>query len=141
MIIVLSCGIISNFNQLRKGFRIVGSASKMGAKYPVRAFRLGDKWTMQQLNDYIPDVKSMLEYKGNIDVVDVTPINQAKKLWPDWYQKRVVEGKKKDRWYIKRDLYDWWLREITNKTKEGHRYFAIMTLAIYAKNVIFHLMS
>ena len=50
---------------------------------------------MQQLNDYIPDVKSMLEYKGNIDVVDVTPINQAKKLWPDWYQKRIVEGKKR----------------------------------------------
>lgn len=121
------------FQPITQGFRIVGSASKMGAKYPVRAFRLGDKWTMQQLNDYIPDVKSMLEYKGNIDVVDVTPINQAKKLWPDWYQKRVVEGKKKDRWYIKRDLYDWWLREITNKTKEGHRYFAIMTLAIYAK--------
>lgn len=121
------------FQPITQGFRIVGSASKMGSKYPVRAFRLGDKWTMQQLNDYIPDVKSMLEYKGNIDVVDVTPINQAKKLWPDWYQKRVVEGKKKDRWYIKRDLYDWWLREITNKTKEGHRYFGIMTLAIYAK--------
>ena len=83
------------FQPITQGFRIVGSASKMGAKYPVRAFRLGDKWTMQQLNDYIPDVKSMLEYKGNIDVVDVTPINQAKKLWPDWYQKRVVEGKKK----------------------------------------------
>ena len=121
------------FQPITQGFRIVGSASKMGEKYPVRAFRLGDKWTMQQLNDYIPDVKSMLEYKGNIDVVDVTPIEQAKELWPDWYQKRVIEGKKKDRWYIKRDLYDWWLREITNKIKEGHRYFGIMTLAIYAK--------
>ena len=76
----------------------------MGEKYPVRAFRLGSKWTIQQLNDYIPDVKSMLEYKGNIDVVDVTQSEQAKELWPDWYQKRVIDGKKKDRWYIKRDV-------------------------------------
>lgn len=121
------------FQPITQGFRIVGSASKMGAKYPVRAFRFGEKWTMQQLNDYIPDVKSMREFKGNIDFEDVTPIEQAKELWPAWYQTRIVEGKQKNRWYVKRALYDWWLREITKKIKEGHRYFGIMTLAVYAK--------
>lgn len=121
------------FQPITQGFRIVGSASKMGSKYPVRAFRFGESWTIQELNDYIPNVKSMLPYKGNIDIVDVTPINEAKKIWPEWYQKRIVEGKKKDRWYVKRSLYDWWLSEISTKIKEGHRYFGIMTLAIYAK--------
>ena len=44
---------------------------------------------------------------GNIDVVDVTPINRAKKFGLIGIKKRVVEGReKKDRWYIKRDLYD-----------------------------------
>lgn len=121
------------FQPITQGFRIVGSASKMGAKYPVRAFKFGSKWSIEELNDYIPDVKSMISYKGNISFNDVTPIEQAKELWPEWYQKRIIEGKKKDRWYIKRALYDWWLREITLKIKEGHRYFGIMTLAIYAK--------
>lgn len=121
------------FQPLTQGFRIVGSASKMGKKYPVRAFKFGEKWTIKKLNDYIPDVKSMREYKGNIDFEDVTPIEQAKKLWPEWYETRIVQGKKKGRWYIKRALYDWWYREIRKKIKEGHRYFGIMTLAVYAK--------
>lgn len=121
------------FQPITQGFRIVGSASKMGEKYPVRAFRFGKKWTIQELNDYIPNVKSMREYKGNVDFEDVTPMDQAKKLWPDWYEKRIVQGQKKGRWYIKHALYDWWLNEIAMKIKEGHRYFGIMTLAIYAK--------
>lgn len=28
----------------------------------------------------------MREFKGNIDIQDVTPIEQAKELWPDWYE-------------------------------------------------------
>lgn len=121
------------FQPITQGFRIVGSASKMGLKYPVRAFKFGEKWTIQELNDNIPDVKSMREFKGNIDIQDVTPIEQAKELWPDWYERRIKKGQKKGRWYIKRALYDWWLREIENKIKEGHRYFGIMTLSVYAK--------
>lgn len=121
------------FQPITQGFRIVGSASKMGLKYPVRAFKFGKKWTIQELNDNIPDIKSMREFKGNIDIQDVTPIEQAKELWPDWYERRIKKGQKKGRWYIKRALYDWWLREIENKMKEGHRYFGIMTLSVYAK--------
>ena len=105
----------------------------MGLKYPVRAFKFGEKWTIQELNDNIPNVKYMREFKGNIDIQDVTPIEQAKELWPDWYERRIKKGQKKGRWYIKRALYDWWLREIENKIKEGHSYFGIMTLSVYAK--------
>lgn len=34
---------------------------------------------------------------------------------------------------MKRDLYDWWLRRISDEIKVGHRFYGIMTLAIYAK--------
>ena len=35
------------------------------------------------------------------------------------------------RWTDKRDLYDWWKRKIKESASFGHRYFAIMALAIY----------
>lgn len=38
----------------------------------------------------------MREFKGNIDIQDVTPIEQAKELWPDWYERRIKKGQKKD---------------------------------------------
>ena len=34
---------------------------------------------------------------------------------------------------MKRDLYDWWLHRIADEIRVGHRFYGIMTLAIYAK--------
>ena len=43
-----------------------------------------------------------------------------------------MEGDKRaKKWDIKRDLYDWWLRQ-SYKVKGGHRYFYLMCIAIYA---------
>ena len=33
----------------------------------------------------------------------------------------------------KRQLYDWWLHRIADEIRVGHRFYGIMTLAIYAK--------
>ena len=38
-----------------QGFRVVGSGSKLGREYPVRAFRLGGPVELARLLDYIPD--------------------------------------------------------------------------------------
>ena len=35
-------------------------------------------------------------------------------------------------WICKRDLYDWWLRRI-REVQQGHRYWSVFVLAIYAK--------
>ena len=65
-----------------QGFRVVGSGSKLGREYPVRAFRLGGPVELVRLLDYIPD---------------------------------------------------WWLHRIADEIRVGHRFYGIMTLAIYAK--------
>lgn len=62
-----------------------------------------------------------------------TPIERAKKLWPEWYQARIVEGKAPGRWTCKRDLYDWWLGEVETKATDHHRYWCLNVLAAYAK--------
>ena len=44
----------------------------------------------------------------------------------------IVQGKKgAKKWDIKRDLYDWWLRQ-SGDVKGGHRYFYLMCMVIYA---------
>lgn len=65
---------------------------------------------------------------------DKLSLNKAKELYPDWYERRIVRGERKGRWHIKRDLYDWWLRRLKagDEVKEGHRYFCMMALAMYA---------
>ena len=62
-----------------------------------------------------------------------TPIERAKKLWPEWYQARIVEGKAPGRWTCKRDLYDWWLGEVETKATDHHRYWCLNVLAAYAR--------
>lgn len=117
-----------------QGFRMVGSASKMGKRYPVRAYRVGERTTIKALTNCFPKgLKEWDPYRINLANAVTTPIEQAKELWPDWHERRIVKGQKKGRWYIKRALYDWWYKRLQgNEIKVGHRYFAIMTLAIYA---------
>lgn len=60
----------------------------------------------------------------------------AWEAYPEWYQRVVVEKKKRlKKWDIKGKqgyaLYDWWMRQISG-IKGGHRYYFLMCLAIYA---------
>ena len=38
-----------------QGFRVVGSGSKLGREYPVAAYRLGGRVTIEELLEFIPD--------------------------------------------------------------------------------------
>ena len=58
---------------------------------------------------------------------------EAKEKYPDWYERRIVKKERRGRWTVKRDLYDWWLHRIGDEIRVGHRFYGIMTLAIYAK--------
>ena len=60
-------------------------------------------------------------------------LKQARELWPEWYERRIILGHQPNRWYIKRDLYDWWKKQVPIYATVGHRYFCMMALAIYAK--------
>lgn len=62
-----------------------------------------------------------------------TTLKQARELWPEWYERRIEQGHSKNRWYIKRDLYDWWKQKIMTEAHVGHRYFCLMALAVYAQ--------
>ena len=119
------------FQGIFQGFRMPGSQSKLGKRYPVVAFRVGEKTMIETLNRYVDDQYHMTdaeEYR--------MPLEEAKVKYPEWYQKRVVEGdRSRKKWDIKGKqgyaLYDWWLNHV-NEIKGGHRYFFLMCMAIYA---------
>lgn len=115
-----------------QGFRMVGSPSKLGKEYRVNAYLVGNKVDLDYLYSFLSDenkkkIGQLKNYKkGKIS------IEEAQVLYPDWYQRKIIDGKR-GRWNIKKDLYEWWKRKIMSEIKVGHRYYAVMALSIYAK--------
>lgn len=60
-------------------------------------------------------------------------IAEAKEMWPDWYQHRVVEKQKPGHWHCNEALYNWWLNIIKSEAREGIRRKCIRVLAAYAQ--------
>lgn len=115
------------YESLFQGFRMVGTITKNGGR--CRAFKVGDKVDIEYLNKYVPEeyqVKSIV-YQSKL------PLKKAQELYPEWYEKRVVNKQPKGTWVCKKDLYDWWIRMLKDGASEGHRYWCIMTLCTYAK--------
>lgn len=127
------------FESVTQGFRAVGSICKDG-KSRVRAFRTGDKVSVEYLNSFVyEDAKiKNFAYKSN------RTLSQAKEEFPDWYERRIVQERPRGTWTCNEGLYEWWLKKIkegenkfpqqkTLGSQPGHRYFSVMALAIYAQ--------
>lgn len=113
-----------------QGFRMVGSQTKLGKRYPVKAFLTGKKVTVEYLNGFLMDsskVVTNFNYKSDL------PLAQAKEKYPEWYERRIVNKENKGRWHVHRALYDWWLKKIKGGgASVGHRYSCLSVLAAYA---------
>lgn len=114
------------YESLFQGFRAIGSITKTGTR--VKAFKIGEKTTVEYLNQCVP-----LEKQANIHLRNISqlPIDIAREQYPEWYEKRIIKGEKKGSWTNNKALYNWWLRR-AGEVEEGHRYWYIMTLATYA---------
>lgn len=113
---------------LFQGFRMVGGVTKSGSR--VRAFETGEKVDIEYLNDFCMYEKSRVKeytYKSKLT------LKQAEEKFPEWYEKRIIQKKPKGTWTCKKDLYNWWLNRLQEEISEGHRYYGMMCLSIYAK--------
>ena len=116
-----------------QGFRVVGTGTKLGKDYPVVAYRYGGAVELEKLLDYIPASNGERQRLQTLMRKSRLSLAEAKEKYPDWYERRIVQKERRGRWTVKRDLYDWWLRRIGDEIRVGHRFYGIMTLAIYAK--------
>lgn len=123
------------FQGIFQGFRMPGTQSKLGKRYPVVAFRTGNKTTIQTLNGYVESQYRLTEWNEYR-----LPLEEAKEKYPEWYQKVIVNGdKKKKKWDIAGKvngdnplaLYDWWLDQVRSGAFDGNRYNCIATLMTY----------
>ena len=124
------------YQGINQGFRVIGGKTKIEG-VTVRAFRVNshpfslDQLCQYVLPEYRVDEKKLFKERR-------MTLEQAKKKYPEWYQKVVEEGggrdpdRKRGHWTCKRDLYDWWKRQIETGATYHHRYFNVMCLAIYA---------
>ena len=130
------------YESLFQGFRMVGGVTKRLDERTI-CFRVGEKVRVDYMNSFLPQQplskkeKDIKEWKANFIPTtykyDSTySLEEAKKLYPEWYERRVVRRQKSKTWTNKVDLYNWWLREIKAKGTEGHRYYCLMMLVIYA---------
>lgn len=115
------------YESLFQGFRVVGTITKSGGR--CSAFRVGDKVTVEYLNDFVPVDYRVIDFTYKSDL----RLSEAKDKYPEWYQRRIVEKRPKQTWVCKRALYDWWIRKMCEGAEQGHRYWCVMTLATYAK--------
>lgn len=114
-----------------QAFRLVGSKSK-DKQRKVRCFQTGGRLTIDDLNEF-GDAQKGKPYKlealqGN----SRHTLEDAKELYPEWYEKRVVQGIRPGGWKCHRGLYDWWLDKAP-EIQVGHRYHYLMCLAAYAQ--------
>ena len=115
------------YESLFQGFRMVGGITKSGSR--TRAFDIGEKITIEYLNNFVADEYKVLDYRYKNDLT----LEEAAKKYPLWYEKRIVQKQPKGKWHCKKDLFYWWIRKIKSGAKVGHRYYCIMCLSIYAK--------
>lgn len=123
-----------------QGFRIPGTKTKFGRD--IVAFHDPDvpMYTLDKLNESVGSWGLKDDELGVLK--DRYPHNpghvrkeEAKKLWPEWYNSRIIEKKRIGKsWSVNRALYDWWLAKLKDgeEVEVHHRYWCILTLVVYA---------
>lgn len=117
-----------------QGYRMVGSPSKLGRDYLVRAFATGDRVTLDYMMEFvIPTNGDLQRVQEAYEGVSTLTLEEAKRLYPEWYDRRIVRKEPRGQWHIKPALYYWWLERLRNEIREGHRYNGVLALAVYAQ--------
>ena len=123
-----------------QGFRLPGTLTKFGSVITAWESLGRSAYSIEELNSVLLGSYALTE--DEINAIKGYPYNpnritleEAKRRYPEWYQNRVVEKKRVGKtWKVKRAVYDWWLRRLKDghPNLEGHRYWSIMALFIYA---------
>ena len=121
---------------INQGYRLVGSRTKIGtfkgAEYRVQGWKTGDRIDFNYLDSFLSTENQLASIYKRF-TKGKTPLNKAKMLWPDWYQRVIINGEKSSgEWTCKEDLYYWWLRKIQKEGIVGNRYNCMRLMCAYA---------
>lgn len=116
------------YESINQPFRCVGSCTK-GNSYAM-AFRTGEKITIEYLNHFLPEELQLDSvYKSKCTLA------QAKELYPEWYKRRIEQGKDRAHWNRYQPIYYNWIEKILDRKKGavvGKRYHCLENLCSLA---------
>lgn len=125
------------YQGITQGFRNIGSQTKLGDECRVKAFWVGqgERVTLEYLNEFLvlssgTDKRIKLsDFRRDGSI----PLDQAKELYPKWYEDRILKKKKHGSWVANEALYEWWKKKIEDEIVVGHRYHSVIALVAYAE--------
>ncbi len=114
------------YEGITQPFRCVGTTGKEPGVVAM-AFRIGGKMTLEQFNSFLP--KQM-----QIDKIYHSELRlaQAKELYPEWYQQRVIEKQPRGTWKRQAGIYFNWIDKVIAGGRVGHRYHCLENLCALA---------
>lgn len=113
------------YESIFQAFRMVGTRTKKDDV--VRAYRTGERVSIDYMNHFVePKNHIVTAYKSKLSKCE------ARAKFPEWYEKRIVNGQPRGRWTCDKAVYEWWYSKILNGATVGHRYYCLMMLCIYA---------
>jgi len=113
------------YESLNQPFRCVGSRTKKNSY--AMAFLIGEHTTIEKLNKVLPQDKQIeVCYKSKCTLVE------AKEKYPQWYQRRIIEGKGKGHFIRQEGIYYNWIEKIKEGAEVSHRYFCLENLCSLA---------
>lgn len=133
-----------------QGFRMVGSATKLNGDignpkikqpYVAECFShdATPPATIPYLLSFVPKLLGKKDMDGLAALRELTqearkktPIARAKELWPEWYERCVVNDEPRGGWTYGRAGYDRVLSVIRDQASVDHRYWCIFYLAVMA---------
>lgn len=111
-----------------QGFRMPGTVTKNGGR--ARAFLTGERISIEELMSYTAALQEIQRPKTKKK--RTVSLREAMELFPEWYDRRIVNHETRRRWNTGRAVYDWWLRRIREDVTVGHRYYCVLMLSIFA---------
>ena len=138
------------YQGIYQGFRMVGTATKLNGDignpklkqpYMVEAFSHDStpRATISYLLSFLPQLKGMEDMDDLVAVSELsraarkrTPLREAKELWPEWYERRVVRGDPRRGFLFPRSAYEHCLEVIESQVSVSHRYWCVFYLAVMA---------
>lgn len=115
------------YESVAQGFRIVGTRAKEENVY-VMAFEVGPKVSIEYMNSFIwnDENKILNYYKSKMS------LEEAKKRYPEWYQRRIEGQEKKNHFKRNPAIYHNWIKKIMTGATVGHRYNCMEALCALA---------
>lgn len=117
------------YQSINQGYRIAGGKTKLPGVITHAYLINSHPITLDELNEYVPESKRI--DTSRIYKESSMSLEEARKRFPEWYERRIIQNLPPMGWKCDEKLYAWWKKKMFESASYGHRYYCVMALAIF----------